>query len=74
MKKQYDEDYFFEIQSLEEMNALNAHLPISKCFLKLAMHTFPKNLINSTKNGTEKDFASQWHSASPNSIISFKFM
>ena len=32
MKKPYDEGYFFEIQSLEEMHALNAHLPISKCF------------------------------------------
>ena len=32
MKKPYDEGYFFEIQSLEEMHALNAYLPISKCF------------------------------------------
>ena len=32
MKKQYDEGYIFEIQSLEEMHALNAYLPISECF------------------------------------------
>ena len=32
MKKTYDEGYFFEIQSLEEMHALNAYLPISKYF------------------------------------------
>ena len=32
MKEPYDEGYFFEIQSLEEMHALNAYLPISKCF------------------------------------------
>ena len=32
MKKPYDGGYFFEIQSLEEMHALNAYLPISKCF------------------------------------------
>ena len=31
-KKPYDEGYFFEIQSLEEMHALNGYLPISKCF------------------------------------------
>ena len=37
------------------------------------MHAFPKSLINSTKNGTEKNFASQWLSISPNSMISFKF-
>ena len=37
------------------------------------MHAFPKSLINSTKNGTEKKFASQWLSISPNSMISFKF-
>ena len=37
------------------------------------MHAFPKSLINSTKNGTEKSFASQWLSISPNSMISFKF-
>ena len=37
------------------------------------MHVFPKSLINSTKSGTEKDFASQWLSISPNSMISFKF-
>ena len=37
------------------------------------MHVFPKSLINSTKNGTEKNFASQWLSRSPNSMISFKF-
>ena len=30
--KQYDEGKFFEIQSLEEMHVLNAHLPISKSF------------------------------------------
>ena len=54
------------------MYALNAYLPILKCFKKLAMYAHPKPLINSTKNGTEKDFASQWLSASPNSMISFK--
>ena len=37
------------------------------------MHAFPKSLSNSTKNGTEKTFASQWLSISPNSMISFKF-
>ena len=37
------------------------------------MHAFPKSLINSTKNGTEKNFASQWLSISPTSMISFKF-
>ena len=37
------------------------------------MHAFPKSLINSTKNGTEKNFASQWLSISPNSMISVKF-
>ena len=37
------------------------------------MHAFPKSLINSTKNGTEKNFTSQWLSISPNSMISFKF-
>ena len=37
------------------------------------MHAFPKSLINSTKNGTEKKIASQWLSISPNSMISFKF-
>ena len=37
------------------------------------MHVFPKSLINSTKNGIEKDFASQWPSTSPKSMISFKF-
>ena len=38
------------------------------------MHAFPKSLINSTKNGTEKIFASQWLIIiSPNSMISFKF-
>ena len=37
------------------------------------MHAFPKSLINSTKNGTEKNVASQWLSISPNSMISFKF-
>ena len=57
MKKQYDEGYFFEILSLAEMHALNAYLAILKCFLKLAMHAFPKSLINSIKNGTEKIFA-----------------
>ena len=61
------------VQSLEEIHALNAYLPLSKCFQKLAMHAFPKSLINSTKNGTEKNFASQWLSISPNSMISFKF-
>ena len=29
--------------------------------------------VNSTKNGTEKNFASQWLSISPNNMISFKF-
>ena len=24
------------------------------------MHPFPESLIDSTKNGTEKDFSSQW--------------
>ena len=33
----------------------------------------PKSLINTTKNGTEKNFASQRLSISPNSMISFKF-
>ena len=37
------------------------------------MHAFPKSLINSTKNGAENNFASQWPSISPNSMISFKF-
>ena len=37
------------------------------------MHAFPKSLINSTKNGTEKNFVNQWLSISPNSMISFKF-
>ena len=37
------------------------------------MHAFPKSLINSSKNGTENNFASQWLSISPNSMISFKF-
>ena len=37
------------------------------------MHTSPKSLINSTKNGTEQDFTSQWLSTSPNNMISFKF-
>ena len=37
------------------------------------MHAFPKSLINSTKNGTEKNFASQWLSISPTNMISFKF-
>ena len=38
------------------------------------MYAFPKSHINSTKNGTEKNFASQWLSIiSPNSMISFKF-
>ena len=55
------------------MHALNAYLPISKCFWKLAMHAFPKSLINSTKNGLVKFFANQWLSISPNSMISFKF-
>ena len=36
------------------------------------MHAFPKSLINSTKNGTEKNFASQWLSISQNSMIIFK--
>ena len=38
------------------------------------MQAFPESLINSTNNGTEKNFASQWLSISPNSMIfSFKF-
>ena len=37
------------------------------------MHAFPKNLINSTKNGIEEDFSTQWLSFSPKSMISFKF-
>ena len=37
------------------------------------MHAFPKSLINSTKNGTDKSFTTQWLSFSPNSMISFKF-
>ena len=37
------------------------------------MHAFPKSLINSSKNGTEKNFASQWLSICPNNMISFKF-
>ena len=37
------------------------------------MHAFPKSPINSTKNGTQKNFASQWLSISPNSMTSFKF-
>ena len=37
------------------------------------MQAFPKSLINSTKkNGTENNFASQWHSTSPNSMINSK--
>ena len=37
------------------------------------MHAFPKSLINSTKSGTEKNYANQWLITSPNSMISFKF-
>ena len=37
------------------------------------MHAFPKSLINSTKNGRDKGFATQWLSTSRNSMISFKF-
>ena len=39
------------------------------------MHAFPKSLTYFTKkkNGTEKTFASQWLSISPNSMISFEF-
>ena len=37
------------------------------------MHVFPKSLINSTKNGTKKDFATQWLSTSAHSMIGFKF-
>ena len=36
------------------------------------MHVFPKSLIKFT-NFLEKNFASQWLSISPNSMISFKF-
>ena len=39
MKKPYDEGYFFEIQSLEEMHALNVYLPISKMFLDIGNAT-----------------------------------
>ena len=37
------------------------------------MHAFLKNLINSTENGRETNFASQWFRIGPNSMISFKF-
>ena len=53
------------------MHALNAYLPILNCFLKLAMHAFSK--ASFYKNGTEENFASQWLSTSPNSMIGFKF-
>ena len=36
------------------------------------MYAFPKSLINSTKNGIEKNFASQWLSTSPNIMINLK--
>ena len=42
-------------------------------FLDIGDAPVPKKLINSTKNGTEKNFASQWLSISPNNMISFKF-
>ena len=37
-------------------------------FLDIGNARVPK-IINSTKNGTEKNFASQWLSISPNSMI-----
>ena len=42
-------------------------------FLDIGNARVQKSLINSTKNGTEKNFASEWLSISPNSMISFKF-
>ena len=42
-------------------------------FLEVGNARIPKKPIIPTKNSTEKNFASQWLSISPNSMISFKF-
>ena len=42
-------------------------------FLKVGVHAFPKNLINSTKNDIEQEFSTQWLSFRRRSTINFKF-
>ena len=42
MKKPYDEGYFFEIQSLEEMHALNNVLAYLEMFLEISNVRVPK--------------------------------
>ena len=37
-------------------------------FLEVGNTSIPKNVINTTKNGTDKSFTTQWLSTSPNSI------
>ena len=69
----YDDGLFLEIQSFDEMHTLNTHLPISKCFLKLALHVFPNRLIYSTKNSSGNGFATQWLGTSPKSMINLRF-
>ena len=73
MKKNYHEGYFFKIQGFEEMQ-VNTRTCLSRNVSRSWQCTHSQeSLINSTKNGTEKDLASQWISTSPKSMISFKF-
>ena len=64
---------FFEIQSLEEIHALKLKLAYLEMFLEVGNARIPRKPHQSYQIGSEKAFASQWLSTSPNSMISFKF-